>query len=132
KGRPGTAALDRNRTDLNFASDQKRLQTGIHERGQRGREGLCRARPGLLQQSCESLLLACRRGVLIASGWPGHRLLEATLDAGTLTVDCLHIAALDLLLERRVRNRNRLFGVWNEQPHHQIVEGEDEQENEPC
>ena len=126
--RPGVAAfLDRFGADLDPVIDQKGFQTGVHEGGQRGREGAhrfgARARRRAARSAGSPLAPRSFRRRRV-----GDRRLEAARDGLAPAVDRLDVALSDLLLEQGIGHGDRRFRARHEEPHQQVVREQDEHE----
>ncbi|WP_240502484.1 hypothetical protein [Methylocaldum sp. 14B] len=122
---PGTAFPNRHRADPDLVFDQERLQSGVHERGQFGGEGVRRFGLGFGQAP-----LVGRR-VFSIFRRPGDGRRKPALDARPLAVNGLDVAPRDLFLEGGIRDGDRLAGFRKERPHQQVVDEEEDQERQP-
>src|SRR5690349_23688097 len=108
--------------------DQELLEARVDERRQFGDEGVRAARRGLRHLDRAFLR---RAFVALAFGRPGDRFLEPTFYARAAAVDRGDVAVAHLLLEDRVRDRQRVAGPGKQRADDQVVDDEDDRERDP-
>src|SRR5690606_12026613 len=83
------------------------------------------------QRRLRPFLLFLARFLQFFLGGPGHRLDESPFDARSLAIDRFYISLFDLLLEHRIRNRDRFVRCRKQHAHQEVVEREDGEERQP-